>query len=84
MYDLCGPKGSFWAKGSPNEDLPTTNKPFKFLSLFARKQIFRVFREWQTSPRKTPIISGTMIDRTNPKTAFEIELNSPSQYCRQI
>ena len=42
------------------------------------KQNLRAFREWRTSLRKPSIISGTMIDRTNPKTAFEIELNSPS------
>ena len=24
-----------------------------------------------------------MIDKTNPKMEFEIELNSPSYYCRQ-
>ena len=32
-------------------------------------QSFWVFREWRTSLRKTFIISGTMIGRTNPKTA---------------
>ena len=65
-----------------------------FRSFFARVKIvasriktlqnFRVFREWRASLRKTSIISGTMIDRTNSKTAFEREFNYPSQHCRQI
>ena len=42
------------------------------------KNKIRVFREWRTALRKTSIISGTMIDRTNQNTAFEKELNSPS------
>ena len=38
---------------------------------------FRVFRDCQKSLRKTSIISGTIIARANPKTAFEREFNSP-------
>ena len=45
---------------------------------------FRVFRDCQTSFRKSSIISGTSIARVNPKTAFERELNSPSLELRQI
>ena len=41
MYDLCGPKGSFLAKGSPNDVLHTTNKPFKFPSLIAKFSTYR-------------------------------------------
>ena len=37
---------------------------------------FRAFRDCQTSFRKTSIISGTIIARANPKTAFGRELNS--------
>ena len=36
---------------------------------------FRVFRDCQTSFQKTSNISGTIIARANPKTAFERELN---------
>jgi hypothetical protein len=59
--------------------------PVKIVASRGQKlQNFLVFREWRTSLRKTSIISETIIDRANPKTAFERELNSPSQYCRQI
>ena len=47
-------------------------------------QNFRVFRDCQTSFRKTSIISGTIIPRANPKTAFERKLHSPSLVFRQI
>ena len=32
---------------------------------------FKFFRDWRTSDRKSSIISGTIIARANPKTAFE-------------
>ena len=44
---------------------------------------FRVSRDCQTSFRKTSIISGTVIARANPKSAFERELNFPSLRFRQ-
>ena len=47
-------------------------------------QNFRVFCDCQTSFRKTPKISGTVIARANPKTAFETGLNSTSPGYRQI
>ena len=47
-------------------------------------QNFRVFRDCQTSFRKTSITSGTIMARANPKTAFERELNSPSPTIGQI
>ena len=44
----------------------------------------RIFHDCQTSFRKTSIISGTIMARENPKTAFERELNSSSLGFRQI
>ena len=45
---------------------------------------FRVLRDCQTSRRKTSMISETIRAKTNPKTAFERELNSSSHYWPQI
>ena len=51
-------------------------------------QNFRVFRDCQTSFRKTSIISGIIIARANQKTAFERELNLKQiivlDSCRQV
>ena len=38
-------------------------------------QSFEYFRKGRTSRRKTSIISGTIMVRANPKTAFERELD---------
>ena len=42
------------------------------------------FSRFSNKFRKTSIISGTIIARINPKTAFERELHLETDICRQI
>ena len=63
----------------------TTSVNFSLRSILRSPEVKKgqIFQN-RTSLRKTSIISGTIIARTNPKKASDSELNSSSTMCPQI